>query len=63
MLYKSDRPTEVKYKLQVENKSEWISLKNYAGLSEVKANYYINLCQMAKPYVSSYRNIRMIQDD
>lgn len=53
----------VKYKLQVENKSEWISLKNYAGLSEVKANYYINLCQMAKPYVSSYRNIRMIQDD
>jgi hypothetical protein len=43
--------------------NQWVSLKNYCGLSEVKANFYVNVCKLASKYVASYKNIRMILDD
>ncbi len=51
------------YSLQVEqNPDHWITLRKYCGLSEVKANFYVNLCNFGKNYVPNYKNVRMVND-
>ncbi len=51
------------YSLQVEqNPDHWITLKKYCGLSESKANFYVNLCNFGKDYVPYYKNVRMVND-
>ena len=51
------------YSLQLEEKpAHWITLRKYCGLSETKANFYINLCNFGKDYVPYYKNVRMIND-
>ena len=44
-------------------KNDWVTLRKYSGLSELKCNFYTKVCEMAKPYVPYYCNVRMIPDD
>jgi hypothetical protein len=39
----------------------WITLKNYVKLSEHKAKWYIDLTNMAKNYLTEFRELRMVE--
>ena len=51
------------FSLQIEQEPDkWITLKKYMNLSELKANYYINLCNFGKDYVPYYKNVRIVNE-
>ena len=56
--------TTVRYKLQYkETSGTWVNMNKYRGLSQVKANFYLELCRLSQSMVYNPREVRAVLDD